>query len=145
LQKKDAPKANKKKKKQLDGVAQANGNGKDAPPVPLPNPAAIGLGPDEENKLVVNEALSQLVDTRRKWVDVVGGVFDQKEREMPGRIWGIPRRSVYEGIQADGSLQPAAPDGPQPLPAVVGANADPSRQTTSKGKERARTDDMDEG
>jgi transcriptional adapter 3 len=51
--------------------------------------------------LQVPDALSQLVATRRQWVDSVGGVFDAMEQEQPGRIYGLPERSIYEGLDAD--------------------------------------------
>jgi transcriptional adapter 3 len=102
LQKKDGPKVSKKKK----GKSEANGS---APPVPAPSstptlgtwPASVGLGPDEENDLRVPEALAQLVTTRRQWVDGIGGMFDALEREQPGRVYGLPERSIYEGLDAD--------------------------------------------
>ncbi|KAI3609910.1 transcriptional regulator ngg1 [Moniliophthora roreri] len=75
-----------------------NGDTEGQPPPPCP--AALGLGPDPDtNELVVTEQLKQLVETRRQWVDTVGGVFDAKERENPGRIWGIPEKSIFEGLE----------------------------------------------
>ncbi|KAH8990055.1 histone acetyltransferases subunit 3-domain-containing protein [Lactarius hatsudake] len=102
LQKKDGPKVSKKKK----GKSEANGGAPPAPPpAPTPTlgtwPAAAGLGPDEENDLRVPEALAQLVATRRQWVDSIGGMFDTMEEEQPGRVYGLPERSVYEGLDAD--------------------------------------------
>ena len=102
LQKKDGPKVSKKKK----GKSEANGS---VPPVPAPAstptlgtwPASVGLGPDEENDLRVPEALAQLVTTRRQWVDGIGGMFDALEQELPGRVYGLPERSIYEGLDAD--------------------------------------------
>lgn len=69
LQRKDAPKLVKKKKKPTD--AGANGEGNGTPGLPPPCPAALGLGPDDENLLVVGEQLRNLVATRRQWVDTV--------------------------------------------------------------------------
>ena len=99
LQKKDGPKVSKKKK----GKSEANGG---ALPVSQPAmvgtwPASVGLGPDEENDLRVPETLAQLITTRRQWVDSIGGMFDTLEREQPGRVYGLPERSIYEGIDAD--------------------------------------------
>lgn len=100
LQKKDGPKASKKKKKSdVNGTNGVNGAG--GPPVPLPNPASIGLGPDEEDKLVVPESLRDLVDTRRSWVDYIGGAFEEMEHEFPGRPRGLPDRSVFEGVEEE--------------------------------------------
>ena len=64
-------------------------------------PASVGLGPDEDNDLRVPETLAQLITTRRQWVDSIGGMFDTLEREQPGRVYGLPERSIYEGIDAD--------------------------------------------
>jgi len=101
LQKKDAPKTIKKKKK---GVVSANdhaGSEPPQPPVPIPCPAALGLGPDGDNKLVVPDTLQDLVRTRKQWVQAVGGVFDNKQKENPGRIWGLHPKSVFEGIDEE--------------------------------------------
>ncbi|KAG1854704.1 histone acetyltransferases subunit 3-domain-containing protein [Suillus tomentosus] len=98
VQKKDEPKLNKKKKKisEVNGTVNGTTSGASAP---KPSPAALGLGPDDDLHLVVPDHLQQLVETRRQWVASVGGVFDEKERECPGRIWGLPGRSIYEGLE----------------------------------------------
>lgn len=103
LQKKDGPKVSKKKKK---GDAAANGtNGVNgvsgSAAVPLPNPASLGLGPDEDNVLVVPEALRHLVETRQQWVDVIGSSFDESEERVPGRVRGVPQKSVFDGIEEE--------------------------------------------
>jgi len=101
LQKKDGPKVSKKKK------AKGETNGSATPAsagatLPIGTwPSAGGLGPDDENTLRVPDALAQLVATRRQWVDSVGDVFDTLEQEQPGRIYGLPERSIYEGLDAD--------------------------------------------
>ncbi|KAI0261731.1 histone acetyltransferases subunit 3-domain-containing protein [Gloeopeniophorella convolvens] len=101
LQKKDGPKASKKKK--AKGAAPvSNGTGdSSAPPALGAWPSAAGLGPDEELALRVPDALAQLVGARRQWVDGVGGVFDAMERAQPGRVWGLPQHSVYESLDAE--------------------------------------------
>lgn len=119
LQKKDAPKLTKKKRKPLQGAAAAahaaataaaakglhgsGGLGEDGvnPNLLPPCPAALGLSPDEDNRLCVNEQLKQLVETRRQWVDTIGTVFDEKERETPGRIYGLPKESVFAGVEEE--------------------------------------------
>lgn len=94
LQKKDSPKLNKKKKKAPEG------NGTPGPvDIPKPPPSAHGLGPDDDLHLVVPDQLKQLVETRRQWVGNVGSVFEEKERECPGRIWGLPTKNIYEGLE----------------------------------------------
>ncbi|KAJ7144983.1 histone acetyltransferases subunit 3-domain-containing protein [Mycena crocata] len=140
LLKKNEPKLVKKKKKLGDASASAAGtpvpgetNGTGQPPLPPPCPAALGLGPDDDNMLVVPEQLQQLVETRRQWVDTVGGVFEQKQRERPGSIYGFPQTSVFEGVDDEVHTMLLA----QP-------NLDAQRRA-SKGKGKERGDAMDVG
>lgn len=132
LQKKEGPKAPKNKKKkgsstEVNGTANGSTNGATAPTGTWP--ASAGLGPDEDNLLKVPEQLSQLVATRRKWVDAVGGVFDEKQKESPGRIYGLPKTSIYEGIEEEvQELLRAGPEG----------TSDGLREGGSKGKGKAR-------
>ncbi|EJF62724.1 hypothetical protein DICSQDRAFT_104269 [Dichomitus squalens LYAD-421 SS1] len=102
-QKKDGPKVNKKKKQKGDPPPGAlNGSSGLTGTAALPPcPAALGLSPDERNQLHVPEQLSELVRVRRNWVDVVGGVFEEKERNQPGRIWGLPPESIFEGVEEE--------------------------------------------
>ena len=121
LQKREGPKTSKKKKKGGDrereremsagingvngmanGVGGAgSGNGSGPAVIPLPNPASLGLGPDEDNTLVVPDTLKSLVETRRQWVDVIGGSFEEMERETPGRVRGVPLKSVFESVDEE--------------------------------------------
>lgn len=99
LQKKDGPKSHKKKKKpsELNGLSGLpNGNG-----LPAPSPAALGLITDEEHHLTIPDQLKQLVETRRQWVERVGVIFEQKEKDCPGRIYGLPNTSIYEGVEEE--------------------------------------------
>jgi transcriptional adapter 3 len=132
LQKKDGPKVSKKKK----AKSETNGASAPAPPSTPPIgawPSAAGLGPDDEYMLQVPDALSQLVTTRRQWVDGVGGFFDTMEQEQPGRIYGLPERSIYEGLDAE-------------VDALMGRTdcGDVGRSASAdKGKGRAVGDAMD--
>ncbi|KAF9546894.1 hypothetical protein CPC08DRAFT_699869 [Agrocybe pediades] len=154
LQKKDTPKLSKKKKKPLQGAAAAaaaaaaanaarngsvapeDGNGNTPISALAPCPAALGLSPDEDNHLSVNEQLKQLVETRRQWVDTVGVIFEQKERENPGRIYGLPKESVYKGVEEEvnGILRNGGK-----------GHAGGLSNGSLKGKEKARGDAMDIG
>ena len=164
LQKKDVPKVLKKKKKPLQGAAGGAGAGEETGPGVLPQcPAALGLMQDDENHLSVNEQLKQLVETRRQWVDSVGAVFDAKEKEIPGRLYGLPKRSVFEGIEEEVQAMLAAPliDVNDFNSSVNGSMASSSANngrnqsgpsninsyglSNGKGKERARSDAMDIG
>ena len=134
LQKKDGPKVSKKKK----AKSETNGAAPPAPPSTPPIgawPSAAGLGPDDENWLRIPDGLAQLVAARRQWVDSVGGVFDAMEREQPGRIYGLPERSVYEGLDADVDALMGHTDCGD---AIVGRSA-----SADKGKGRAVGEAMD--
>ena len=118
LQKKDSPKNAKKKKQKLHDAASSehfnhlqnhvnhsSGSGHIGSSIPpsmlVPCPAALGLNPDNELKLHVSEQLRQLVQTRRLWVDTIGTVFEEMQRQKPGRIWGLPTDSVYKGVDEE--------------------------------------------
>lgn len=97
LQKKDAPKVSKKKRPS----SHAAPNGAQQEGVLPPCPAMLGLPVDEEHVVGVPESLDKLVKTRRQWVDTVGKVFEEKQREQPGRIWGFPEKSLFEGVEEE--------------------------------------------
>lgn len=152
LQRKEGPKAAKKKSHKKGAAAaaaaeEAQAQALNAAAAAGAWPASLGLGPDEENTLFVPEQLRQLVETRRKWVDTIGAVFEEKEREQPGRIHGLPERSVYEGIEDEVAM-------------MLDRMGDPNLTTNSqtrippttngvhvggKGKARAGRDDADIG
>ena len=174
LQRKDVPKVSKKKKKPLQGAAAAAaagsagaGAGEDAGVGLLPQcPAALGLTQDDENHLLVNEQLKQLVETRRHWVDSVGAVFDAKEKEMPGRLYGLPKQSVFEGVEEEVRAMLAASsvdanDFNSSINGAMASSANGARNqggsskinsnnghggvnmSNGKGKEKARSEAMD--
>ncbi|KAJ8699217.1 Transcriptional regulator [Pleurotus ostreatus] len=157
LQKKDGPKLGRKKKGKASEAAaptpvpqKTNGNGGK----PLggisalpPCPAALGLGPDDENKLVLPEHLKQLVETRRQWVDQVGAVFEEKEREEPGRVWGVPKESVFRGIEdeVEALLLGGYGNGKKPDSPVERRQWTSSTGASGHGKGKTRADAMDVG
>jgi len=100
LQKKDGPKVTKKKKK-AEPTGGANGVNANGVAIPLPNPASLGLGLDDDGQLHVPDALKSLIETRRDWVSIIGAAFEEKESESPGRVRGLPDRSVFEGIDEE--------------------------------------------
>ena len=137
LQKKDVPKLVKKKKKgnDMNGNGAVNGGSASSNnTLPAPHPAALGLSPDDDHVLVIPEQLKQLVETRRQWVDTVGKVFEEKQDECPGRIWGLSKESIYDGIEGDvrKSIE-------RSLEAI------PPESDQGKGKEKAGEDAMDVG
>ncbi|KAI0093838.1 histone acetyltransferases subunit 3-domain-containing protein [Irpex rosettiformis] len=145
LQKKsEGPKSHKKKKK----VPEPNGaaNALNSAAVIAPSPAALGLTPTDDYELNVPEQLRQYVQTRRRYVDAVGKVFEAKERESPGRIYGLPKTSIYEGIDEEVQrelerLGPSSRSGPS-LGVAQARTNNGGAPFNSKGKGRARTEDV---
>lgn len=109
--------------------------------LPAPSPAALGLIQDDEHHLNVPEQLKHLVQTRRQWVDTVGAIFDQKEQECPGRIYGLPQTSIYEGIDEEVQQELARLSAPQRTSQPTINGSGPPR-TNGKGKGRAKAEDM---
>lgn len=136
LQKKDAPKPVKKKKKgEKDKSVDMNGTTANGI-LPPPCPAALGLSPDADMQLHVPESLRELIELRRKWVDVVGGEFKKIQQEKgEGWVWGLPDRSVYEGMEEEVRMEmDASPGGSARKAEVVG---DMVNGVVDKGKKRA--------
>lgn len=143
LQKKsEGPKSHKKKKK----VPELNGatNTPNGTAVIAPSPAALGLAPTDDYELNVPEQLKQYVQTRRRYVDAVGKVFEGKERESPGRIYGLPSTSIYEGIEEDVQRELerlGPPSRSEPSTGITHTRtSNGNAHSMSKGK--ARADDM---
>lgn len=147
LQKKDGPKANKKKKKSTDFSGAPNGVPTGLSALP-PCPSALGLSPDEENHLHVPEQLRQLVQTRRDWVDNIGAIFEEKQQENPGRIWGLPNTSVFDGIDDEvrqDLTHESTSSSKQHVNSISSDFPDArtsSSSNTSKGKQKATGDDL---
>ena len=95
-------------------------------------------------------------------MDVVGGVFEEKERNQPGRIWGFPPESIYDGVEEEvrAELERVAPpkgagasSGSRPASSMNGhtqmngrVNGVDSRTSTSSSKGKGRAgDEMDLG
>lgn len=137
LQKKDGPKSHKKKKKppESNGTVLPNGTA-----LPAPSPAALGLIQDEECHLTIPDQLKELVETRRQWVEQVGSIFEQKERDSPGRIYGLPKASVYEGIddEVNRELERLGPPSRIVEPSTNGV----APRTNGLGKGKARAGDV---
>ncbi|EJD48665.1 hypothetical protein AURDEDRAFT_183243 [Auricularia subglabra TFB-10046 SS5] len=82
--------ANTSKKKKSASAARDEG--------PLPHPAVAGLGLTADGTLVVPDALKKLVDVRGDFVRAFGAALEQREREAPGSVYGLPTSSVYAGL-----------------------------------------------
>ncbi|VDB84513.1 unnamed protein product [Peniophora sp. CBMAI 1063] len=136
LQRKDAPRNQKKKSHKKGAAAAAAAEEKLAISAATSGmwPSALGLGPDDDNKLVVAKELQAMMDTRRHWIESVGSVFEEKEAEQPGRIYGLPEKSVFEGIEEEVQALLARKEEPAYGGVVAGA-----------GKGKARAGPMDIG
>ena len=140
LQKKDGPKSHKKKKRpsEINGVSSLpNGNG-----LPAPSPAALGLIQDDECHLTIPDQLKELVETRRQWVETVGSIFEQKEKDSPGRVYGLPKASVYQGVDDEVQQELGRLVAPPRvgLPSTNGAL--PRTNGADKGKARAKFEEV---
>lgn len=52
----------------------------------------------EQQKLLM-ETVRRSMDRRKMLVEHVGGLFKEEEEEDPGRFFGMPKTSVYEGLR----------------------------------------------
>ncbi|KAJ4465097.1 histone acetyltransferases subunit 3-domain-containing protein [Lentinula lateritia] len=132
----DAPKLGRKKKFKseestpVNGVNGSNGNGSvngDTLPLPL-CPAALGLGPDEDNQLLVSETLKQLVQTRRNWVKLGETLLDEKEGPL----------EVIELMEPGESSPEPNADDPSSAPGVNGSSSSKWRVPVMERPRRGR-------
>lgn len=89
--KKDASSSVNKKKKHSSSATKVDEG-------PLPHPAVAGLPLTTDGQLVVPQQLKTYVDVRNDFVRAFGAALDQREREVPGSVYGLPRSSVYAGL-----------------------------------------------
>ncbi|KZV72476.1 hypothetical protein PENSPDRAFT_649751 [Peniophora sp. CONT] len=136
LQRKDSPRNAKKKSHKKGAAAAAAAEEKLATSAQALGmwPCALGLGPNEENELIVAKELQGMMDTRRQWIENVGAIFEEKEADQPERIYGLPERSVYEGIEEEVASLLARKE--EPRYNGIG---------NGKGKARAGPNEMDIG
>lgn len=142
LQRKDAPKANKKKKKPPTSDTNGMTNGISANGIPPPTPAALGLGPDEENRLVVPDQLNDLVEARRRWGELGEQLLKLKDEPNSARLLGLPKHSAFEGMEEDVQREldriglPSKKESSRTLSGRgMGSSSEP---WSSKGKARAK-------
>ena len=148
LQKRDGPKANKKKKKAAEPSNGANNGTSNG--VPMPSPAALGLLTDDDQELSIPAQLKQLIETRRQWIDTVGTIFERKEHDSPGRIVGFPQTSIYEGVDEEvkqdlervNPPQPSSSSHDPPISLVDGMGPHVNGHGAAKGKGKGRADSM---
>jgi transcriptional adapter 3 len=93
-----AIKTPKKNKKAKDRIASAlvvdPGSG---------GPAGIpGLGIFAMDGTVeVPDDIKEMIHSLEMWKEHVGQAFEQKQKERPGLVWGLPETSIYEGLDKD--------------------------------------------
>ncbi|KAG8927636.1 Transcriptional regulator [Tulasnella sp. 417] len=88
---------------------------KDKPGVPGGTTVAEGdpgVGTGYGGQVVLNppDSLLEKVRLRDRWVSVFGKAMDEWERREPGRLTGLPERSIYEGLQGDGGGEASLKD-----------------------------------
>lgn len=88
---KDAPAGGSNKKKKQSSAQKAEDG-------PLPHPAVAGLALAPDGHLLVPQQLKTCVDVRNEFVRAFGAALDQREREAPGSVYGLPRSSVFAGL-----------------------------------------------
>lgn len=93
-----AIKTPKKNKKTKDRIASSlvvdPGNG---------GPAGIpGLGIFAMDGTVeVPDDIKEVLHSLEMWKEHVGKAFEEKQKERPGLVWGLPPTSIYEGLDKD--------------------------------------------
>jgi transcriptional adapter 3 len=53
---------------------------------------------EREQQQRLMETVRRAMDRRRLLVDHVGAIFREEEEDEPGRFFGLPKTSVYEGL-----------------------------------------------
>ncbi|EJU05837.1 hypothetical protein DACRYDRAFT_113871 [Dacryopinax primogenitus] len=83
-----------------NGISKARSQSVSQSPVdPRSTSAAPGEG--QSKRPLVPPELLHVVRIRQRLVDELGTVFEQGERECPGRFWGLPEESLYKGISVE--------------------------------------------
>lgn len=93
-----APKVTKKKKKEKEKVAAAAAvNAATGEPAGISGLGLVGM----DGNLQIPPEIFEPVTILRRWKGAVGAKFEEIERENPGLVWGMPRKSIYEGLEEE--------------------------------------------
>lgn len=96
------PKLTKKKKKEKERAAQAAGVDMNGGPTGVNGLGIVGM----DGYLEVSDECKEVLKVLRRWVDVVGSGFEQMEG-----VKGLPKRSIYEGIEDELKSEEESGDG----------------------------------
>jgi transcriptional adapter 3 len=93
-----APKVTKKKKKEKEKVAAAAAvNPATGEPAGISGLGLVGM----DGNLQIPPEIYEPVTVLRRWKGMVGSRFEEIERESPGLVWGLPKKSIYEGLEEE--------------------------------------------
>lgn len=93
-----APKVTKKKKKEKEKVAAAASvNTSTGEPAGITGLGLVGM----DGYLQIPNEIYEPVSVLRQWKAEIGAKFDLLERESPGLIKGLPKESIYKGIEEE--------------------------------------------
>lgn len=49
----------------------------------------------------VPDDIKEMLHALEMWKEHVGKAFEEKQKERPGLVWGLPPTSIYEGLDKD--------------------------------------------
>lgn len=93
-----APKVTKKKKKEKEKVAAAAAvNPSTGEPAGISGLGLVGM----DGYLQIPNEIYEPVSVLRQWKAQIGTKFELLEKESPGLIKGLPKKSIYEGLEEE--------------------------------------------
>lgn len=93
-----APKVTKKKKKEKEKIAAAAAvNAATGEPAGISGLGLVGM----DGNLQIPPDIYEPVTVLRRWKAAVGSRFEEIERENTGLVWGLPKKSIYEGLEEE--------------------------------------------
>lgn len=93
-----APKVTKKKKKEKEKVAAAAAvNASTGEPAGISGLGLVGM----DGYLQIPNEIYEPVSVLRQWKGEIGSKFELLEMESPGLIKGLPKKSIYEGLEEE--------------------------------------------
>lgn len=90
------PKVTKKKKKEKEKIAGQAAVSTTGEPAGINGLGLVGM----DGNLLVTGEIVDIVNVLKKW-EGVGRAFDLAEVDKPGSIRGMPKQSIYEGLEKE--------------------------------------------
>jgi transcriptional adapter 3 len=90
------PKVTKKKKKEKEKIAGQAAVSTTGEPAGINGLGLVGM----DGNLLVTQEIVETVNVLKKWKEL-GKAFDKLEEDRPGLIKGLPRSSIYEGLDKE--------------------------------------------